>query len=284
MSMEEKTIGIVVVTYNRLPKLKINIEHLLRLEQRPGYNYKFVIVNNNSLDGTREYINQFSDDDRFIICNLEENIGGSGGFYYGIKKCCDQSFFAVWGMDDDAYPDEKSLTNLLDIGEQYNFLCCLQSNSYESLIEGEKTKQIKSLIFVGFFLTCAMILKIGNVKKNFFIMHDDTEYSKRLISNNIDIIFVRNSFIVHKSECVNYYTGKYNKNLCLMKLPDWKMYYLVRNHFFTCKLYNESIIESVVYKFVPWFFKTLLFCPKQCRVLLKALIDGISGNDSKYNK
>lgn len=279
MNSKEKIIGIIVVTYNRLEKLKICINNLIMLEQAQGYIYRFVIVNNNSKDATGKYLDQFKDDERFIICNLKENVGGAGGFHYGIKLCCDMSFFAIWGMDDDAYPSIQSLTNLLKIGEQYNFSCCLQSNSYESITSGENIKTIDSLMFVGFFLTTDIIKRIGNVRKEFFIMHDDTEYAKRLKYNDIDIVFVRNSYIVHKSECANYYVGRIFKKIRLMKLPDWKMYYLVRNHFFTCKIYNESIIESVIKIFIPWFIKTAAFCPKQCQILIKALRDGIKKED-----
>ncbi len=274
----EKEIGVVVVTYNRLEKLKLNLACLKNLKVKDGYSYRFVIVNNASTDGTKQFLEAFSEDDRFEILNLETNTGGSGGFYQGIKWCCDHDSFAIWGMDDDAYPEEASLYNLLDCAENIGFDNCLQSNSY-ALPCDTAYKEINSLIFVGFFLTCEMIQKIGNVRGDFFIMHDDTEYAKRLQRFGLKTFFVKESRISHTSQCANYYENKSPfTRLRLMKLPDWKMYYLVRNHFLTCKAYNnEKLFYSIFVKFVLWYLKTLYFCPKQTKILRLALKDGLKG-------
>ena len=46
-----------------------------------------LVVNNNSSDGTKEYLNSLTDNNiKFYIYNLDTNLNGAGGFNYGIKK------------------------------------------------------------------------------------------------------------------------------------------------------------------------------------------------------
>nr|MCR5545643.1 glycosyltransferase [Lachnospiraceae bacterium] len=72
----------VVVTYNRLELLKENIE-ALRHQSVPDLS--ILVVNNASTDGTKEYLDEVANN-QIGVLHLEENMGGAGGFYYGMKK------------------------------------------------------------------------------------------------------------------------------------------------------------------------------------------------------
>ena len=76
----------VIVTFNRLEKLKKTLSCYDRI--RGGIDY-LIIVNNHSTDGTEDFLNEWAGDKTHynkVIVNLEDNLGGSGGFYYGCKK------------------------------------------------------------------------------------------------------------------------------------------------------------------------------------------------------
>ena len=51
-------IGVVIVTYNRLEKLKIALESYEKQKVKPKY---ILVVNNNSNDGTKEYLEQWKE-------------------------------------------------------------------------------------------------------------------------------------------------------------------------------------------------------------------------------
>lgn len=80
------------------------------------------IVDNASTDGTKNllkddgrYFDNEENGIRFVYVGLEENTGGAGGFYAGMKTAFESShnFDAVWVMDDDGLPDKECLANLV---------------------------------------------------------------------------------------------------------------------------------------------------------------------------
>ncbi|MBP2654416.1 MAG: hypothetical protein H6Q73_1985 [Firmicutes bacterium] len=99
------TVAVVIVTFNRLNKLKQAYKKI-RI-QNPA---EIIIVNNASTDGTKAWLNRI-DDNILRVINLEENVGGAGGFYTGFKLAIENSAVKwILCYDDDAYPAD----NLLD--------------------------------------------------------------------------------------------------------------------------------------------------------------------------
>lgn len=78
-----KEIAAVVVTYNRKELLKKNIEALLKQTYKE---FDIYIIDNASTDGTYEYIKEYIDSNQIHYENTNKNLGGAGGFNFGIKK------------------------------------------------------------------------------------------------------------------------------------------------------------------------------------------------------
>ena len=86
MENKKMKIGAVVVTYNRLDKLKKALESFEKQLYLPAY---VIVADNASTDGTAQYLRQWQKEDagfKKIILTMESNMGGSGGFYAGIKR------------------------------------------------------------------------------------------------------------------------------------------------------------------------------------------------------
>ena len=105
-----KKIVAVVVTFNRIADLK---ECLKALHNQSYKDFDIVVVNNGSTDGTRDYLDSQSD----IITIHQDNLGGAGGFYAGMKYMFENGYDWLWMMDDDGIPDENQLKELLKYGE-----------------------------------------------------------------------------------------------------------------------------------------------------------------------
>ena len=238
----------VVVTYNRLELLK---ENLIALQGQTYNLEKIVIVNNNSTDGTTEYLNNnLKGLPLFEVVNLNENIGGSGGFYEGIKSAVSQKCDWVWIMDDDTIPTQAALEKLVektDIVKDTGFLGSkvlftdgsphvmnnvppatnhirkIQWNAFED----------KKLLAAGFvsFVSCLInteaIKKVGLPYKDFFIWGDDKEYTERMIDAGFFGGLVLDSIAYHKT--------KDNYSVDLLSANDslaWKYFYGERNRVF----------------------------------------------------
>src|SRR5678815_933973 len=101
----------IIVTLNRLEVLKTALSHILAQTQPPA---SIVIVDNNSNDGTVEFLESLNGRDSTYCLFLESNIGYAGGIAEGIRyaKGID-SYEYFWIMDDDSFYKENTLADLL---------------------------------------------------------------------------------------------------------------------------------------------------------------------------
>ena len=102
VSLTRPRLVAVVVTYNRLEKLR---HSLTRLLETPAVDLDaVVVVNNASDDGTGAWLDGLQDP-RLVVHHCGHNSGGAGGFETGMRLTVDR-FDPDWivVMDDDAHP------------------------------------------------------------------------------------------------------------------------------------------------------------------------------------
>lgn len=214
MKMDKRVVAIVV-TYNRKELLKECIQALL-LQQYS--NCDILIVDNASTDGTKEYISELLENNRVIYRNTGSNLGGAGGFNYGIKEAYNLDYDYMWLMDDDCIVHGDSLTKLLEaekkIKNNYGFLASKvlwKDNSICKMNIPKKTfatwlknydkdlQKVSMASFVSLFFKTCIVEEVGLPIKDFFIWTDDWEYTRR-ISRKYDCYYVSSSVVTHKSK------------------------------------------------------------------------------------
>ena len=102
----------VIVTFNRLECLKKALKKYEEQTKRPKY---LLVVNNNSSDGTMEYLKiweQEQSEIQKVVVNLPCNTGGAGGFHAGMEKALELDCDWIWVSDDDAYPEPDALKSM----------------------------------------------------------------------------------------------------------------------------------------------------------------------------
>lgn len=296
--METISVAVLVVTYNRLEKLKKSLK---------AYNEQIycprciVVVNNASTDGTKEYLDIWKSADsnyEKVVINLPNNVGGSGGFFAGeeyFMKRDDLSWLLI--ADDDAYPEPLYIQGLV------SFLQCNNASDYSvvcgkviehnSVINGHrerlKSKWVRGfkqpyaeniytkdvfepdfVSYVGILVNKEKMKKVGIVNKDYFIWYDDTEHSYRLKS-------------VGKMVCLPQYTiihdiDKTNESL------SWKSYYGFRNN---VDFFKKNFPLQMPFVVFCSFVKSCL-CPLrgksfvEMKLRLTAILDGLIGNLGKH--
>ena len=279
-----KKVCAVVVTYNRKKMLKQNINHLLNQTYKLT---KIIIIDNNSTDGTFEYIEDVLKDNKQIeYIKLPENLGGSGGFSKGIEHASKTNVDYIWGMDDDAFPEENALEKLMINIKSYDKNTCFWSNCDNDKIDFKKNlKEVDSWMFVGFLIPVTIIDLVGLPRDDFFIYHDDSEFAYRIRRRNIKIIKVKNSIIVHNNNnnnSDNNITKKvFNKNITIPKMPDWKMYYYIRNDILKYKWTDKKKYKRAFIKVPRFLIDVFLVNKKQLPIAIKGYKDGILGKSGK---
>ena len=205
----------VVVTHNRKEVLR---ECLQALTKQDEHALKIIVVDNASEDGTYEHIIDFIDGDKIVYRNTGKNLGGAGGFSFGIKEAAKTDCRYIWLMDDDCVVRRDSLSALLryaaKINDRFGFLSSValwtdgsvcemnvQRTSISKSVRDFKKEDQKIILasFVSLFLNRDAVMKCGLPIKEFFIWGDDWEYTGR-ISKRFDNYLVPQSVVTHRSD------------------------------------------------------------------------------------
>lgn len=210
----------IIVTYNRLDSLKKALE---KLEKQTIEPYKIIVVDNHSTDDTEKYMNRFNNSDKIVYYRLNENLGGSGGFSYGVMKALEFNPDWIALSDDDAFYDDKYFEVINNYIHRYPKIKCFCG---EVLLDGGDTIQLSqrqnisdwitlrrknvpeelykresficdTTTFVGNVINVNLIKKIGLPRNDFFIWIDDIEYSCRM-REYTKLMVVPSAKIYHK--------------------------------------------------------------------------------------
>ena len=210
--MPNKSVVAVIVTFNRKELLKESIQALLNCQYS---NLRILVVDNASTDGTFEFIQDCVDNQTVLYENTKENLGGAGGFNYGIRQALYLDADYIWIMDDDCIVSTTALSALLDfatkVKDDFGYLssyvkwtdgspCVMnvQRTSIKKEISNfDKSQKVKLASFVSLFLNKKAVEDVGLPIRDFFIWGDDWEYTNRL-SKKYHCYFVADSIVTHK--------------------------------------------------------------------------------------
>lgn len=263
--MKENVVAAVVVTYNRKELLQECLEALLN---QKDIDVDIIVVDNASSDGTDELMDEYITHTKDVSNNvyyirLKENIGGSGGFYKGIKKAAELSYHYIWIMDDDTIAKEDACIELVHtarlLDDDFGYLsstvlwtdnksCEMNiqkfdnniSKSYKYVQKG--IVPVKSATFVSLFINLKAVKMLGLPLKEYFIWGDDKEYTLRL-SKEYGCYYVSKSIVIHKMQTnngsnivsddktrISRYYYAYRNDLATAKKCGWKEvvnYYII---------------------------------------------------------
>lgn len=275
----------ILVTYNRLEKLKITVERTLAQDALDS----LLILDNASSDGTRIWLDSLQDK-RVIVHHNEENTGGAGGFSLGMQLALEKTsseWFVLY--DDDAYPEENAFAKFRELTEEQNFdgaaaavyypdgtICEMNRPSWDpfrhpkklrqtilsvlgigkkreafhvpnSAYQEQKSLSIDSSSFVGFFIKSEWVARLPPLNPDLFIYGDDMLYSLVFTKAGGKHLFL--STVKFNHACT---VSKEDKNE--FYVPMWKAYFAYRN-------------GLILYRYVAgkWFYPISLL--KMCQWL-----------------
>lgn len=268
-------IAVVVVTYNRLSYLKDCIDALRKQTYK---NYEIIIINNGSTDGTTEWL---ASEKNLVIIN-QDNCGGAGGFYMGMKYMHENKFDALWMMDDDGLPAYNQLEELVKISNKYNIdfanALVINRDNHNMLYDGSKYNALKykeiefipDLVkpFNGTFIKYHVIDKIGLIKKEMFIWGDEREYTARVKHAGFTIGTIPSAIHYHpllKGDSRNMIPLCNKWKVILKPSPRDKIFY--RNIGYIDKTYGtKNCIKYILYFLLRLHFHKLFYCLKYMRM------------------
>lgn len=264
--MHKYRFGVVIVTYNRLSLLKECIENVINQERTFD---SVTIINNNSNDGTREYLDTINRND-FSVIHTKENLGGAGGFKLGVESAASKVDYLLL-IDDDAMLDQNFLMNIENsiVDEIIAYSGTVQTDGIidkthrrritndilltHTDVSGSEYQQVffdyDLSTFCGLLINTEIIKKIGLPKSEYFIWYDDSEYSLR-IRNYSKIRNVNSAIIDHKTKLL------YSDRL------TWKSYYGYRNKIDMGRHYSSCPIIFISYRILYHSLRTIQYTLK----------------------
>ena len=298
MNNISKTVAIIV-TYNRLELLKECINSLLNSDEVVD----ILVVNNNSTDGTKEYLNNLSNNgkNKTYVYNLETNLNGAGGFNFGIKKALEHNYKYLWIMDDDTIVYKNALSELYkvanELNDEFGFLSSkvlwkdlsICKTNIQRKAVARRIKDFKSHLvkvdycsFVSCFVTSEDVKNIGLPIKEFIIWTDDLEWTRRLTSKKYykhakNGFLCNDSIVIHK--CKNNFGVTIVKDTS-DRLDRYK--YIYRNDVFCFK--REGIrghlyvLVRNLYHIILVLFLSKHSKIKKIKTIINGYIEGFSFN------
>lgn len=245
----------VIVTYNRLGLLKKCVKAVTEQTRKPD---SVIVINNGSTDDTEEWLSQQS-----VITYTQKNIGGAGGFSFGIDAAKAHNADWIWLMDDDTIPRNdalqqlsKTLVELKSQKDHVGFLsssvlwtdgCIHEMNRIYKLTDKKKLDNLSLTdrgnlspiqfgTFVSMLLSVKAVEKVGLPIQEFFIWSDDVEYSKRIINNGLAGLLVKNSVAIHETP-INHISSVFKDTHTHL----WKYKYGLRNELYTKRLHDGEL-------------------------------------------
>ncbi len=320
------TVCSVVVTYNRCELLLKSLESLIKQTRKFDAIY---IVDNASDDETQQvlvkehYIEKPSESNEIYTStttynditikyiHLPENLGGAGGFYYGVKEAFEDNYDWIFIMDDDAFltptcleeltpyfnlDDTVALASLkvdLDGNILYHhrgFFNFTEGLPIQRHITKEDTEceitDIDMASFVALVVKRDAIEKIGYPKKEFFIHSDDLEYCIRLRSVG-KIKLVNKSVIKHAEGSVKGTFKKKVLGITAYRRPFdklWINYFMQRNLIWIGRKYSEnklSLYLTILKNYILTIAGIIVFDDhkyRRIRFYTNAYLDGFRSN------
>lgn len=287
-----KKVGALVVTFNRLKLLKEAIDSL---RSQTFNDIQIIVVNNGSTDGTTEWLETQED----IYTINQENLGGAGGFFTGMKYIAETGYEYCWLMDDDVECMPAALDELmraLNLDENIGFVCSKITgingdpmnvptvdirpvkNGYPYWFDRitDYMIRVESATFVSILLSSKRIFEFGLPYREFFIWGDDTEYTKRISKSYISYMVCK-SEVIHKRELQHSLSFESETNPNRLK----NYFYAFRNNLFMSKKVNNNrklyfrILISHCFHIFIFIFKNQMY---KAMIIFKSMIASLVFN------
>jgi GT2 family glycosyltransferase len=224
-------------------------------------NYRILVVDNNSSDGSEKFLRQHLREVEIIQSG--SNLGFAGGYNVGIRHAISSGADYIWLLNNDTVVDSESLTALVEAMKNGLTVGIAGSKIYyhddprriwfagglwekghlrlrhrgaHMLDEGQydEMREVGSVSGCSMLVRSAAIKDIGLMDESYFLYWEDTEWCARAKEKGYGVIFVPESHVWHK---VSASAGKSAFS---------QYYYFIRNGFYFLSRYDPRSLPRFI--------------------------------------
>lgn len=255
------SLAIIVLNWNLYETTKHCLESLLQIDYP---NHKIVLVDNGSTDNSGIRLKKAFP--QIVLISNTVNLGFSGGNNVGIQYAIDHGFEAIMLLNNDTivtpnfvYPLINMLFSSSTVGAvqpkiMYNYDRTIIWNAggvfhkaiSKPITLGEKQKdngQFDVPLHTEWITGCCFLVKseaiknVGLLDERFFVYYEDLDWSFKITSLGMELIYVPDSLIYHEAGM----SDKNRKTYGEGNVSPFSRYHEMRNHLFIVRRYAEGL-------------------------------------------
>lgn len=260
---------IILLNYNGY---KDTIECINSLEKISYKNYKIVIVDNASTDGSEDILkNEFP---HHIFIQTGSNLGFAGGNNVGIKYALENGADYILLLNNDTVVEPNFLEPLVEyadkdnkvgiVGGKINYyhnrnkiwsaggkVNLFTGSTYHFGLNKNNSDYINKFNKVKFLTGCVQLIKkdlindIGFLDEDYFLYYEDTDYCTRAVKNGWKLVYIPNSIIYHKVSSST------------KKSSPIQLYYLTRNRMLFISKNSNNKLAKIIFN-CYWIIVSIL--------------------------
>jgi len=268
-------IGAILVSRNRRSHIEGVVNSLL--EQTVALT-RIVIVDNNSTDGTAEYLKGLSKERIQVIC-LSYNAGHGASIAVALGQISLSDYDYFFFVEDDSAIRNDLVNQLLIISRKNTGFDLIGSEgSIYTLGKKVSVKNATALTEVNFALFSGLLVKtqvfqkIGFPRSNFFMMCDDLEFCMRVVQGGFKCGVI--NLDMHEA----LHIGSNNSS----RASIWRSYYQSRNRVLLLKYHFSlhNLLDCIIWQIKLLYSAAINPFPiTRIRYRLLGIFHGITGRD-----
>lgn len=289
--MESPLITIIILNYNGKEIIKDCLDSLKNVNYS---NYRIIVVDNYSKDGSQDFLKKHYPN--IILIENNKNEGVAEGQNIGILKALEMGTDYIFVLNNDITVDKDILNSLIEVFNN-NEICvavpimywpdepdkiqsaggminwskgsCYHLNLDESM---DKIPKIREIDYSGLIFTKAELFQnVGLFDSKLFAYWEDTDFCLRTTQKGYKIFAVRNAKSWHYG------------SFTTQRMGGFRLYHMTRNRFWFMKKYANrfNFLKFVSYFFLYEYWRTIgAFILKKdyesLKSFQKAIFDGLS--------
>ncbi|MBE3094545.1 MAG: glycosyltransferase family 2 protein [Actinobacteria bacterium] len=283
--LEKGDICAIIVTYdgkafisNTVKNVKKKVNHI-------------VIIDNNSTDGTREYLETIKSTTLTVI-NNKKNYGIAHALNQGFEFAKRNGFFWVLTMDQDSSLSDNMIGEMSIV---YNKLLnkdkvvCLAPKVVYSKKDGFKKTHHKefyektAVITSGSLVKTQVFNEIGGFEEKLFIDSVDFDFCLKLKERGYKILICNNATMLHSLGEIRR-VKMLNRDIIIHIHPSIRKYYMSRNYIYIMNKYfinHTCFCLKMSLFYLIFILQTVIYEKKvisNLKIILEGISDGIRGN------
>ncbi len=231
--------------------------------------FKIVVVDNASSDGTGKAIaERHGGAPALLLIESRENLGNPEGIAVAMQTALAEGADAAWILDDDSWPREDALENLLAVAGAPGWIAgslvlepASGNPSWPYGIPGTGPMRMAATLaelpagasfetrgmWLGALIPRQVIEEVGLPDGRLFLRGEDEDYPARLRKAGYRFLCIRGSVLEHPSPRGLQQIRLFGRHFFYEpSLPLWKAYYMVRNQAYVRMRYGRSRLSGAM--------------------------------------